>query len=505
MKPEAYREAAGARVPLAEEFDVIVIGGGGSGLAAAAASAEAGARVLVLEKQIHLGGTTRLAVGSISAAGTRLQRAAGILDAPGPFQDDMAAFTADLLPRDNERLRAMFAREAGLTVDWLERLGAAFAGPYPEPPHRVNRMHNAVPGPRLIVDRLARAARRGGAVVRTGVATQALLRQPDGRVTGVSYSADGRDHLALARGGVVLASGDFSGNEAMRFRHLASGAARALPINPHNQGDGFVLAQPTGAALRNMDAIFGPQLRFPRASRRGLNEWMPAWPWLARLSALFFMKAPSWMLKPLVTSLMIANMSPSEKLFEAGAVLVDSRGQRLDARRPSESVAHTPDRTGYIVMDRIVADRVNAAPYYISTAPGIAYAYLSDYEKGRPDLVHRAQDVPTLAHRLAMDPGKLAASLGSGTNGALLALGPVRAMLTTTEGSLAVDEDCRVLDEQGRPVTGLYAVGCMGQGGMLLRGHGLHLAWAFTSGRVAGLRAAEAVTPKVPRTALAAV
>lgn len=504
MKPEAREEAAGAPGQPAEEFDVIVVGGGGSGLAAAAAAAQAGARVLVLERQPQLGGTTGLAVGSITAAGTRLQRAAGIDDAPGPFQADMAAFTADLLPRDNERLRGMFAREAGATIDWLERLGVAFAGPYAEPPHRVPRMHNVVPGPRLVVERLARAARRGGAVIRTGAAAKSLLREPQGRVAGVSYSVDGEVRQALARGGVVLASGDFSGSDAMRARHLASGAARALPINPHNRGDGFVLAQPTGAALRNMDAIFGPQLRFPRAARRGLNEWMPAWPWLARAGAWFFMKAPPWMLKPLVTSLLIANMSPSDKLFEAGAVLVDSRGQRLDAARASESVAHTPDRTGYIVMDAGVANRFDAAPHYVSTAPGIAYAYLGDYEKGRPELVHRAADVAALALRLDMDPGKLAASLGPAGRGALLALGPVHAMLTTTEGSLAIDEDCRVVDLQGRPVAGLYAVGCMGQGGMLLRGHGLHLAWAFTSGRVAGVRAAQAVAAGVAPIALAA-
>ena len=71
MKPEAYREAAGARGPAAEEFDVIVIGGGGSGLAAAAASAQVGARVLVLERQLQLGGTTRLAVGSITRSEER--------------------------------------------------------------------------------------------------------------------------------------------------------------------------------------------------------------------------------------------------------------------------------------------------------------------------------------------------------------------------------------------------------------------------------------------------
>jgi fumarate reductase flavoprotein subunit len=259
-------------------FDVVVIGAGGSGLAAAAASAQAGAKVLVLEKQARVGGTTRMAVGSISAASTRLQRAAGIADEPRAFQQDMAAFTADLLPRDNERLRVMLAHEAGPTVDWLEQQGVAFAGPYPEPPHRVNRMHNTVPGPRLIVDRLARTARRHGAVILTGATTQELLRDSAGRVEGVRYEIEGRTHVAKARGGVVLASGDFSGNDAMRSQYLRTGAARALPINPNNRGDGFALARPTGAALRNMDAIFGPQLRFPRAARAGLNERMPAWP-----------------------------------------------------------------------------------------------------------------------------------------------------------------------------------------------------------------------------------
>jgi fumarate reductase flavoprotein subunit len=482
----------------ASAFDVIVIGAGGSGLSAAAAAAQDGAKVLVLEKQLHIGGTTRLAVGSISAAGTRLQRAAGIADSAGDFQQDMAAFTAELLPRDNEKLRAMLAREAGHTVDWLERQGVAFAGPYPEPPHRVHRMHNTVPGPRLIVDRLARTARRHGAVIVTGVRTQELLRDSAGRVEGVRYAVEGHTHVATARGGVVLASGDFSGNDAMRSQHLATGAARALPINPDNQGDGFALAQPTGAALRNMDAIFGPQLRFPRAARAGLNERMPAWPWLARLGAQFFMRAPAWMLKPLVTSLMIANMSPSQRLFDAGAVLVDSQGHTLDASRASESVAHTAKRTGYLVMPASVAAKFNGAPHFISTAPGIAYAYMDDYERGRSDLVHRAENAATLAQHLGMNPLALTRSLGSSANAEVVALGPVHAMLTTTEGSLAVDEACRVLDAQDRAVAGLYAVGCMGQGGMLLRGHGLHLAWAFTSGRVAGQHAAAAARQTSP-------
>jgi fumarate reductase flavoprotein subunit len=42
------------------------------------------------------------------------------------------------------------------------------------------------------------------------------------------------------------------------------------------------------------------------------------------------------------------------------------------------------------------------------------------------------------------------------------------------------------LDAAGRPIAGLYAVGQNGLGGMILWGHGLHIAWAMTSGRLAG-------------------
>jgi len=493
MKPAPDRADAFAPSPGAQAFDVVVVGGGGSGLAAAAAASQSGARVLLVEKQQRLGGTTGWAVGSISAAGTRLQKRAGIADEASGFMRDMEAFTADLLPRDNPALRAMLAREAGPTVDWLEDLGVAFAGPYAEPPHRVLRMHNTVPGPRLIIDRLERAARRAGAMVQTGASTQALVRDAGGRVCGIDYLVAGQLRRAWARGGVILASGDFSGNEAMRSEHLVSAAARALPINANNQGDGFELVRPLGAALRNMDAIFGPQLRFPRAQRRGLNERMPSWPWLARAAAAFFMRAPAWMLKPLVRSLMIANMSPSERLFQEGAVLVGSNGQRLDCARPADAVAHTTDRTGYIVMTAGTARQFSALPHYISTAPGIAYAFFQDYEQGRPELVHRAETAAALASALGMDGARLAQALGAqDAHQAWVALGPVHAMLTTTEGSLAVDAQCRVLNAQDRVLGGLYAVGCMGQGGMLLRGHGLHLAWAFTSGRVAGDAAAQA-------------
>ena len=44
---------------------------------------------------------------------------------------------------------------------------------------------------------------------------------------------------------------------------------------------------------------------------------------------------------------------------------------------------------------------------------------------------------------------------------------------------------------RGEPIPGLFAVGQNGLGGQILWGHGLHIAWALTSGRLVGKFLAE--------------
>lgn len=79
--------------------------------------------------------------------------------------------------------------------------------------------------------------------------------------------------------------------------------------------------------------------------------------------------------------------------------------------------------------------------------------------------------------------------------GPYVALGPVRSAFVHSEGGLMVDGQHRVLGADDQPLPGLYAAGSTGQGGLLLKGHGHHLAWAFVSGRRAGRFAAEATAP----------
>lgn len=465
------------------DCDVVVVGAGGAGLSAAVAAAEAGAKVVVLEQLGGLRGTTSYSVGSFAAADTRLQRKAGIADSAADFAEDISL--THPLANKPDGLRIMLARESGPTLAWLEDLGMVFVGPYPEPPNRVPRMHNAVPNGRAYLDVLSAAARRHGVDVLYGSRVVDLVMDKD-RVAGVVFESGGRRREIRAARGVVLASGDFTGSQEMRDMHLSPTAAKAVPINTRNKGDGHRMAATLGAEMRNLDVIFGPQLRLPPDGRVSWIDHLPAWRWTRLACAAILTRFPA-LLGPLVRGLMIANMSPSAEMFDEGAVLVSSQGELMGADNGSriDDLADTPDGNGYVLGDRRLADRFSAYPYFISTAPGIAYAYFKHYEKARPDLLRWFDDLAGMARHYRMNEAALVRAT-VGLTAPYFAFGPFKAMVTVTEGGAATDATMRVLDLSGKPIAGLFAAGGVGQGGLRLKGHGLHIGWAMVSGRVAG-------------------
>jgi fumarate reductase flavoprotein subunit len=202
---------------------------------------------------------------------------------------------------------------------------------------------------------------------------------------------------------------------------------------------------------------------------------------------------PAALLRPFVMQFLTTALAPSPSLFEAGALLVNRRGERFgDERdRPALRVPDQPGKVAYILLDRMLAARFSAWPDFISTAPGVAYAYVPDYRRNRPDVFTEAASIDALAAKLGMPPAALRASAGEKlATPPYIALGPVRSVFVHAEGGLAVDAQHRVLGADDRPIPGLYAAGSTGQGGLLLKGHGHHLAWAFVSGRRAGRIAA---------------
>ena len=87
----------------------------------------------------------------------------------------------------------------------------------------------------------------------------------DGRVTGVRVLRDGQPTVLTARRGVLIATGGFERNEAMRRRYQHSPIGTEWTTGATgNTGDGIVAGQELGAAIALMDdAWWGPSIPLP--------------------------------------------------------------------------------------------------------------------------------------------------------------------------------------------------------------------------------------------------
>jgi fumarate reductase flavoprotein subunit len=474
---------------LSESFDVVVVGGGGAGLAAAIEARAAGGSVVLLEKNDRLGGSTAWSIGSISATGTPHQQRRGIDDNPADHWADMPGFAGDLAARDNDALRRILCDEVPAAFQWLLDSGIRFMGPTPEPPHRKPRMHNVLPNSRSYIYHLERRARREGVVIRKAVRVSGIVRQ-NGHVTGVETD---RGQRYAARGGVVLAAGDFTNSPELKARFMGPQEAKVEGVNLTATGDGQRMAEALGARILNGDLALGPELRFIAPAKETLARRLPPWRALAAFMEWAMGHLPAAILRPFVMQFLTTALAPSPSLFEAGALLVNRRGERFgeERDRPAWRVPDQPGKVAWILIDGALAARFSAWPDFISTAPGVAYAYLPDYRRNRADVYAEAGTVKQLAAKLGMPPAALESSVGTRlATPPFIALGPVRAVFVHAEGGLAVDARHRVLGADSAPIPGLFAAGSTGQGGLLLKGHGHHLAWAFVSGRRAGRFAA---------------
>jgi fumarate reductase flavoprotein subunit len=494
-----------------DEYDVVVIGGGGAGLASGVSAAEHGASVILLEKLSKLGGSTGRAIGSFTSSGTTLQRKAGIVDNPDDHDVDAGLFgPREYEARNNARLRRFFFGQSAATLDWLASLGLSFHGPSPEPPNRVARMHNVVPNAKAYVAALqVRLLRLGGVIVCDAPVEELVVEK--GRVTGVATRIDGQRRIIRARRGVVVAAGDYTNSPEMIAQYRGDRFTKIEGINPYAVGDGHRLAERIGAKLVNMDITYGPELRFVPPSGATLEQLLPSRGPLLRLMGLVMPLVPGFLMRWMIKRMLVTWQHPEDRLLLDGAILVNQEGRRFCDETVSPdreiAVAAQPDKVAYLLLDEALIARYSEWPNYISTAPEIAYAYVRDYLRLRPDIAHEGGSPGQVASARAIPADVLEATVAayneelSGapsvstpraeggrplTGSRWVLLGPLKAYFTNTEGGLAIDESLRVLDNDGQPIPGLYAAGQTGLGGMVLWGHGLHIAWALTSGRLVG-------------------
>ena len=238
---------------------------------AALEAAERGASVLLVEKQPELGGTTAMAVGTLSASGTPLQAAAGIEDdVEAHYRDYLKFIPPDRRPADYDlELTRLLVERAPDALARLMELGIEFSGPHPEPPHTVYRMHNVLPDSSVYADVLSRAAEARGATILTDAAIQELRSDAAARISGVVVSHTGwpEPREIGVRRGVVLATGYFGANDDMARAHGRPEEHSSVePLFSAATGDGIALASAAGAATAGMRAGDPPNLPYGGAT-----------------------------------------------------------------------------------------------------------------------------------------------------------------------------------------------------------------------------------------------
>lgn len=482
-----------------EDSDVIVVGGGGAGMAAAIQAAELGRKTILLEKNSELGGSTAWSVGSISATNTRLQQAFGIVDHPDAHFEDLELFAGAKSNRDNRALRRILVDNTTEMMGWLEAAGLVFVGPHSEPPHRVSRMHNVLPNSSAFPKILGRHCRKNGVDIRLNSEAVKLLLERN-RVVGVEVrDAAGQLAHLRARAGVILAGGDYSAGRELKAELAGPDVANLEAVNPAATGRAIQIARDIGAEVINGDIVRGPIMRFVPPRQESLLRRLPPNRALALAMQWSFKNMPQWIQRPFAMSFLTTALGPAAELFQEGAVLINKEGERFcdELDLPGHAVAKQPDNEAYIILDAAMGRKFTRWPFFISTAPGIAYAYLDDYRRNRKDIFHHGSSIDDLASALKVPNTQLRAALaeerGGRTTpgpGPYIALGPVKSYVVFTDGGLRVTEKHEVTGQDGLPIPGLYAAGSTGQGGLILEGHGHHLGWAFVSGRLAGRNAA---------------
>jgi 3-oxosteroid 1-dehydrogenase len=261
-------------------YDIVVVGGGGAGLPSALFARWLGNSVLVLEKAPELGGTARKAAYWYWVPNNRPMRDLGLAD---PKQDCLRYMARLARPQRYDPDHPSF----GLTA-WeyatceaiydsaspaTELLSERDALPYrhcaavpdywaelPEDKAPTGRVlvpaeasETMSDGGRVAVRTLTAAARRDGVEIRTGHRVQRVVRDEGGRVVGVeATTADGATRRVQARKAVIFATGGFTHDPELRQNFLNvpvyGGCAAAS-----NEGDFVYIATAAGAQLRNMN------------------------------------------------------------------------------------------------------------------------------------------------------------------------------------------------------------------------------------------------------------
>jgi 3-oxosteroid 1-dehydrogenase len=533
------------------ETDVLIIGAGAAGLSAALSAHAGGVRVSVVEKGEQLGGTAAISGGVVWVANNSQMRSAGLADSE---KEALAYFTSLDHGEMDPAVLAAFVREGPEALSFLEAADAlrlSIIPGYPDyyldrpgakpdggraldnelfdfkelgdwagkvfsdgmiqrmmlretplggssgfvdPAEMQRRVAEDLRGfGQALVGRLLKACLARGIEPQLGCKARRLLVE-DGRVVGAEFDQAGEHKSIRASRGVILATGGFEWNDALKHAFLR-GPLDAPASPPGNTGDGLKLAMAAGAGLGNMtSAWWVPTLSVPGAN------WADG--------------------SPRASPVLIERTLPH-------TIMVNRAGKRFC----NEATNYSSLAGAFHAFDPATYDYPNLPAFLIFDQQYRARYPLGMVMPGAPlpDWVASADNLPELAEKLGVDGAQLMETVerfnsgareasdpdfGRGVSsydhfygdrsrpGAAATLGPVdtapfyavelKLGALGTNGGARTNAAAQVLDVEGEPIPGLFGAGNVIScpTGSVYAGAGGTLGPALTFGFIAGRAAA---------------
>jgi fumarate reductase flavoprotein subunit len=409
----------------------VIVGGGACGMTAGIRLRDAGVDCVVLERDAVPSGSTALSSGFIPAAETRLQKSLGI-------PDSLALFRREIEVKSHGQaaphLVVAYTEGVRQAIDALEAHGITFevADTWLYPGHSVHRIH-CVPertGAALLAALGRVAAARG-----VDVLTEALVREiwvddssADDHIVGVGYLRPDGTVERLACDALILACNGYGGNPGLVRELLPAMAEASFGGHVGNDGSAIAWGRRLGARLADLGGY------------QGHGSWIIPQGALMTWAAMM-----------------------------EGGVQINAQGQRFHNENHGYSEAAVevlaqPGGIAWNVFDTPVLDLLQTFPDFVEAQANGALRSFAD-EAGLA--AHIGCDETALRATLAaIEPG-VPDRFGRTIKRKLAA--PLHAVKVTgslfhTQGGLDIDEQCRVLREDGTPLPNLLAAGGAARG-----------------------------------------
>ncbi len=210
-----------------EDCEVLIVGSGIAGLSAAIEPLRQKRKVLMVEKLDLLGGESYHANGVFLAAGTRIQKQAGLAaDIDAAWKSFRANLPSDLDPLALAFQEKLF-RTQSQWVDYLEaEMGAEFADPSTymdkDDPRAMLLPKRGIGDMESIMTPFKDTLVNWGLVTHTDLSASAFITDPDGIVSGMRFrSLKTNESIDISAQKIIMASGGFVSNQQMVAKNLS--------------------------------------------------------------------------------------------------------------------------------------------------------------------------------------------------------------------------------------------------------------------------------------------